>query len=177
MTVRTTLDSAYFMIIRIVFDVEVVMGGVSRSDLEPGQAFTGRWTGFVTSENNGGFAGIRTKLLKTPLDMSSCRGVIIKVKGDGKRYKCILRDDADWNGIAWSFSFDTTAGKTVAIKVPFDELKPTRFARVNKDGKRINRAQIAALQLSLSKFEYDGVLNPRFKEGPFELTIQAITAF
>ena len=34
---------------------DVVMGGVSKSDLSVGQTFEGKWTGFVTSENNGGF--------------------------------------------------------------------------------------------------------------------------
>ena len=32
---------------------DVVMGGVSKSDLLPGKTFDGIWTGFVTSANNG----------------------------------------------------------------------------------------------------------------------------
>jgi hypothetical protein len=94
----------------------------------------------VTTANSGGFAGIRSKTLTSPLgllrqyivfiyeyfhsnlkpkqiksnqikqDMSSCRGFLIKVKGDGQRYKFISRDDDQWNGIAWSYSFDTVNG-------------------------------------------------------------------
>jgi len=32
---------------------DVVMGGVSKSNLNVGEKFDGNWTGFVTSENNG----------------------------------------------------------------------------------------------------------------------------
>ena len=81
---------------------DVVMGGVSKSNLEVGQPFDGKWTGFVTSANNGGFAGIRSKIFEPKLDASSCRGIILKLKGDGNRYKFIGRDDVEWNGIAWS---------------------------------------------------------------------------
>ncbi|KAJ1630626.1 hypothetical protein T492DRAFT_871382 [Pavlovales sp. CCMP2436] len=34
---------------------------------------------------------------------------------------------------------------------------------------------IVAFQLSLSKFEYDGGLNPTFQEGPFALTLLDIS--
>lgn len=145
---------------------DVVMGGVSKSDLEPGDRFNGTWKGIVTSENNGGFTGVRTKLLKQPFDLSTGKGILLKVKGDGNRYKFILRDDDNWNGIAWSFSFDTAKNSIKEIKIPFSSLKPTRFARTVDSATQIDSSKITAIQLSLSKFEYDGGLNPRFTEGP-----------
>eukprot|EP01039_Chlorochromonas_danica_P005343 gene5343-5879_t len=156
---------------------DVVMGGVSKTSLEPGQAFNGSWSGYVTSENNGGFAGLRTKPLNPALDLSACKGIQLRVTGDGQRYKFILRDEDDWNGVAWAFSFDTSAGRSVQISVPFDKLKPTRFARVLTDGRRFKKNQISAIQLSLSKFEYDGGLNGNFREGPFRLELQEIRTF
>lgn len=36
---------------------------------------------------------------------------------------------------------------------------------------------VYAFQMMLSKFEYDGQLNPNFKEGPFSLTISSIEAY
>ena len=33
------------------------------------------------------------------------------------------------------------------------------------------------LQLTLSKFEYDGGLNPSFREGPFRLEVDAISFY
>ena len=40
---------------------DVVMGGASKTNLNPGTKFDGVWTGYVTTAQNGGFAGIRTK--------------------------------------------------------------------------------------------------------------------
>lgn len=156
---------------------DVVMGGVSKSSIEPGQPFQGKWTGFTSTANNGGFAGIRTKLFKTPLDCSKCTGVQMKLAGDGQRYKLILRDDADWNGIAWSYSIDTQTGKKTQVNIPFSEFKPTKFAKVLKDHKPFDKSQLTGIQLSLSKFEYDGGLNPSFKEGPFELNLDSIGTY
>lgn len=156
---------------------DVVMGGVSKSDLKVGQKFDGNWTGFVTTENNGGFAGIRTKLFKTPSDVSSCKGLVLKVKGDGLRYKCIIRDDDEWNGIAWSKSFDTVANKELSIKIPFDSFVPTKFAKTVPMTVPFNKKSLSAIQLTLSKFEYDGGLNPKFREGPFKLQLESILTY
>ena len=155
---------------------DVVMGGASKSDLAPGGKFDGVWSGLVTTANNGGFAGIRTKLFSPFKDASSCRGVILKVKGDGKRFKFIARDDTEWNGIAWSTSFDTTAGKTIDVKIPWSKLIPTRFARTVQTAP-FDTKKMTGIQLSLSKFEYDGGLNPKFSEGPFRLEVEQISFF
>lgn len=156
---------------------DVVMGGASESTINTGTEFEGKWRGFVTTENNGGFAGIRTKLVTPPLDCSECRGIQMKVKGDGQRYKFIARDDEEWNGIAWSLSFDTKADKWVDVKIPFTQLKPTKFAKTVVLSKGFDSKSLSAIQLTLSKFEYDGGLNPSFKEGPFELEVESITTF
>jgi len=156
---------------------DVVMGGASKSDISPGQEFSGRWTGVLSTANNGGFAGIRTKLFDPPLDLSSCRGLVFKIRGDGFRYKFIARDDEDWNGIAWSFSFETSKGKEIDIKVPFSKLIPTKYARTLSQDQQFNSKNVCGLQLSLSKFEYDGKLNPTFREGPFELNLTSVQTF
>lgn len=161
---------------------DVVMGGVSKSDLEPGQAFDGMWTGLVTSENNGGFAGIRTKLFTKPFDVTASQGFLLRIRGDGQRYKFIVRDDDEWNGVAWAFSFDTVKssnnGKLQEVKVPFGSLKPTKYARILEQGpSKIDTSRIAALQFSLSKFEYNGGLNPKFQEGPFSLYIEEVKTY
>lgn len=69
----------------------------------------------MTTANNGGFAGIRTKTVTPGLDMSRCRGVVLRLTGDGQRYKFIARDSEEWNGIAWSYSFDTIKGKRKSV--------------------------------------------------------------
>lgn len=156
---------------------DVVMGGVSQSKIKPGDTFTGKWDGLVTSENNGGFVGIRTKLFNPPKDISQCRGIVLRIKGDGNRYKFIARDDDEWNGIAWSYSFDTIASKFMDIKIPISKLIPTKFARTVQNLQPFNAKSLNALQLSLSKFEYDGKLNPKFTEGYFQLQIESISTW
>ena len=156
---------------------DVVMGGVSKTDLAPGQPFDGKWTGFTSSANNGGFAGIRTKVFQSPLNLSSCKGLKIKIKGDGQRFKFILRDDDDWNGTAWSTSFDSEKDKLIEVKLPFDKFTPTRFARKLPNLIPFKKNNIRAMQLTLSKFEYEGALNPKFKEGPFTAVLESIETF
>ena len=80
---------------------DVVMGGVSRSTFVTGSSCA-TFSGVVTSENNGGFAGCRTRALRPALDLRRFEGLRLRLRGDGNRYKLILRDDYAWNGIAWA---------------------------------------------------------------------------
>jgi hypothetical protein len=156
---------------------DVVMGGVSQSDLDIGSKFDGKWTGYLTDANNGGFVGIRTKKFDPPLDISQCRGIVLKVRGEGQKLKCICRDDDQWNGIAWTTSFDTTKNRTVSIKIPFGKLVPTKFARTVTGIAPFNSKTVYGVQLSYSKFEYDGGLNKSFREGPFEIVLEEVRTF
>ena len=64
--------------------------------------------GIVSTDNNGGFAGCRSLALSPALDLRAYTGIRLRVRGDAtrRRYKAIVRDSYDWNGIAWSQSFD-----------------------------------------------------------------------
>lgn len=75
--------------------------------------------------------------------------------------------------IAWSQSFDTTPEVWQECLLPFDDFVPTLFAK-SVTGKRLNKDAVNTFQITLSKFEYDGELNPAFKAGPFELLIESI---
>ena len=108
---------------------DVVMGGASRSEWRAvdGRA---RFSGTVTTANNGGFARGAHALDRPPRDLSSFTGLVARVRGDGNRYKFIVRDDNDWNGIAWTQSFDTSAdGKFRDVKLPFSEFVPDPYAK------------------------------------------------
>lgn len=152
---------------------DVVMGGRSKSSYDPS---TGRWNGVIITEG-GGFAGLRTKIMDPPLDLSACKGIVLKVRGNGQRIKFILRDDEQWNGIAWSSSFDTVDRGVSEVKLPFDGFTPTKFAQIVRLSTPLNKATITALQLTYSKFEYEGDLNPKFKAGEFSLIIDSISTF
>jgi hypothetical protein len=155
---------------------DVVMGGCSKSEVSVRPDGLS-WSGEVTSANNGGFTGVRTKTLARPLDLSGAAGIELRVRADGFRYKCILRDSADWNGVAWTASFATPAGgREAKVRLPFSAFVPTQFARTLPNSPPLRTDSILALQLSLSKFEYDGGLNPTFKDGPFALTLVDVKA-
>jgi hypothetical protein len=155
---------------------DVVMGGVSTSTLQQ-DAEGARFTGNVSTANSGGFASVRTRNLTPPLDLSRNLGLELKIKGDGNRYKFLIRDEDTWDSIAYAYSFDTIAGEWMTVRVPFADLVPVFRAKTVRDGPALNTTQIRSLQLMLSKFEYDGVLNPHFKAGAFSLLVQSIGVY
>ena len=106
--------------------------------------------------------------------------------GAALRYKFILRDSTDFNGVCYTASFDVgTGGRALSrlldggvesIKVPFDSLVPTIFARTVPDAV-IDLRNIVSVQFALSKFEYDGGLSPLFREGSFMLDIVDVSVY
>ena len=64
---------------RIINDV--VMGGASKSSMQLESDGYAKFSGTLSSDNNGGFASVRSYLEENDLD--GYEGVIIKAKGDG----------------------------------------------------------------------------------------------
>ncbi|OEU07654.1 CIA30-domain-containing protein [Fragilariopsis cylindrus CCMP1102] len=169
---------------------DVVMGGASKSNFNTG---TGKWKGVVTDANNGGFVGIRS----TPIidyDLSKCNGIEWSIlttnTKDSMRLKVVLRDTTDFNGIGWTTSKDTNKKSSLSsksstittFKIPFDNktLKPSKFAKIltETDIKEpFNTTNIKSFQLTYSKFEYDGILNPKFNTGEFEIQLIDIKTY
>lgn len=152
---------------------DVVMGGQSKTSKMPNNE-SGIWSGVVTTAGGGGFAGMRTKQFAPVMDASLCRGFKLRVTGDGQRYKFITRDSLDWSGIGWSTSFDTVAGESIEINIPFDKMIPTMRARTVQTAP-FNSNRVTAIQMTLSKFEYDGGISSTFKEGPFSIQLDEIS--
>ncbi|WIA33798.1 hypothetical protein OEZ86_006910 [Tetradesmus obliquus] len=162
---------------------DVVMGGVSESSMvfsrdggEDGGAalvFRGR----VSTDNSGGFVSVRCKNYEPLLPLAGYEGLALRVKGNGLRYKCIIRTDTNWDGIGYCRSFDTTPGEWQDIFLPFSEFIPVFRARTLRDGTKLDPSGIASIQIMLSKFEYDGELNPAFKTGLVELPITSIRGY
>ncbi|PPS41543.1 CIA30 family protein [Chroococcidiopsis sp. TS-821] len=155
---------------------DVVMGGVSQSEIRFVED-TALFTGNVSTANSGGFASVRTKNLEPQLNLSGYQGIKLRVRGDGKRYKCFIRTDTKWDGTAYSYSFDTVSNTWMDIYIPFADLTAVFRAKTLKDAPAIDASRIASLQLMLSKFEYDGELNPRFTPGGFALQVESIKAY
>ena len=155
---------------------DVVMGGVSNSGLrqEPGVAL---FTGNVSTANSGGFASVRTRNFDPPLNLAAHQGIELQVQGDGQRYKFLLRDQDRWDSIAYAYSFDTVAQEWITVRIPFNQLTPVFRAKTVNDAPPMQSQQIRAMQMMLSKFEYDGALNPRFSPGEFRLAIKTIGVY
>ena len=59
----------------------------------------------------------RLPLLPAPSQcLLSCRhsaayeGLELRLKGDGQRYKCVIRSDSGWDAVGYTASFDTQPG-------------------------------------------------------------------
>lgn len=155
---------------------DVVMGGVSSSNfyiLEKTAVFNGN----VSTANSGGFASVRTKNFSPAINLSGFTGIRLRVKGDGQRYKIFLRTETTWDGIGYSYSFDTIANTWIDVNIPFVNLVPVFRAKTVKDCPKIDESKIRSVQLMLSKFEYDGELNPKFTPGGFTLELESIKAY
>nr|ACU21450.1 unknown [Glycine max] len=162
---------------------DVVMGGVSEStfQIDPSGGEnggpTGVFKGVVSTANNGGFTSIRTKNFSEPENLSAYDGLEFRLKGDGRRYKIIVRTSSDWDTLGYTAGFDTEKGKWQSIQVPFSSLSPVFRARTVSNAPPFDPSIVVSLQLMFSKFESDGKLNETFVEGPFELPVSSIRAY
>ncbi|NJR66051.1 MAG: CIA30 family protein [Leptolyngbyaceae cyanobacterium CRU_2_3] len=154
---------------------DVVMGGVSQSGIQFGVAGA-CFSGQVSTANSGGFASVRTRNFEPSLDLSDYTGIELRVKGDGNRYKFMLRAETRWDGIAYCYSFDTVAHAWITVRVAFAALIPV-FRAKTVGNSPFAADRITSMQLMLSKFEYDGGLNPHFQPGSFQLQIASIGAY
>ncbi len=155
---------------------DIVMGGVSESSIRLIDN-TALFTGNVSTANSGGFASVRTRNFESALDLTGFSGIQLRVKGDGKRYKLIVRSEAKWDGIGYCYSFDTVYNIWITVTIPFEKLIPVFRAKTVKDGSGLNTQTIYSFQLMLSKFEYDGALNPKFTPGSFQLQLESVKAY
>ncbi|MBF2097549.1 MAG: CIA30 family protein [Gloeomargaritaceae cyanobacterium C42_A2020_066] len=149
---------------------DVVMGGVSSSGLvlEPGAA---RFRGTVSTANNGGFASVRTRNLNPALNLAGTAGLWLHLRGDGQRYKLLIRTDSGWDSLAYALSFDTQPGVWQTVDLPFAHFVPVFRAKTVPDAPPLDARRLRSFQVMLSKFEYDGGLNPHFQAGAFSLEI------
>jgi uncharacterized protein YbjT (DUF2867 family) len=154
---------------------DVVMGGVSESGIRLADGYA-LFSGNVSTDNSGGFASVRTRNFDPSFNLSNYRGIELRVKGDGQRYKLFVRTESKWDGVGYAYSFDTIADEWITIQVPFQDLVPIFRAKTVNDAP-LDTTQICSLQLMLSKFEYDKALNPRFTPGLFSLQVESISAY
>jgi uncharacterized surface protein with fasciclin (FAS1) repeats len=119
----------------------------------------------VSLKNNGGFASTRSP--KFTADIGSFDGIELTLIGDGNTYKCGLRTENNFNGIAHQASFKTTTGEEQRIRIPYEDFEPTRYGRQLSKTKRLNPDAIKPI----------GFLISDKQEGSFQLEVKSISAY
>ena len=100
---------------------DTVMGGRSSSRWSD-KSSTLSFEGFLSLENNGGFASIRHDL--NNINLSGTEGIFIKVKGDGRKYQFRIRSQASrWAN--YSQEFKTKKDTVQNFYLPYKDFKPS----------------------------------------------------
>ena len=118
--------------------------------------------GYLSLENNGGFASIRVP--SGDFKFKQGDSVILRVKGDGRTYNMNLYAQRNLGGYSFRQSFKTTANKLIEVKLPVDQFVATWRGRVFPK-QELNPSQIAGL----------GILLGDKKQGKFSLQIESIS--
>ena len=143
---------------------DVVMGGVSHGGMriENGRAV---FAGVVSLDFGGGFASVRSN--PGSWDLSTFTGIEARLRGDGRRYKLVLKSDAGLGGVNWQAPFQTQCGERQMVRVPFQDLVPVyRGSRVSNSPPFDARC--------IATF---GFLISDKQAGPFRLEIERIVAY
>jgi hypothetical protein len=130
-----------------------VMGGISRSSMMLTDAGHGRFSGQVSTANNGGFASVQlTKAIDRPKEKSF---VVLRVKGDGKRYEFRLKNRVR-NYESYVHNFPTT-GDWETIRLPiadfYPEFRGRRLRGSNFNFDRIEQVSIFIANGRAENFE------------------------
>jgi NADH dehydrogenase [ubiquinone] 1 alpha subcomplex assembly factor 1 len=101
---------------------DVVMGGVSHSRFDYVGESTAVFSGTVSLENSGGFASVRSA--PSLYDLGKYAGLLLRVRGDGKKYKMNLKTEATLDGVQYQAVFETQQNVWTEIVIPFSKFVP-----------------------------------------------------
>lgn len=143
---------------------DVVMGGGSASGLVAAEGCAA-FAGFVSLVNSGGFASVRSR--PRHVDLSSCQGLELRVRGDRKRYRLRLRTDPNFDGIAHQATFDAEPDVWQTLRFPFSAFLATFRGWRVPNAPPLDPGQIYSFGLMIA----DG------QAGPFRLEVEWLRAF
>jgi len=137
-----------------------VMGGISTSNLSLSKENNLVFNGYLSLENNGGFASSRLNLYKETLnDVKSFR---IKFRGDGNTYKLRLRQNN--RRASYSCDFKSIKDQWIEIDLDINDFKPYWRGYSYNNYPAINTNEINSLGIQISDKQ----------EGEFKLEIKYI---
>ncbi len=125
-----------------------VMGGVSRSRFGVNTNGIAMFQGEVSLENNGGFASVRS--LPAVHDLAGCDSFLLRVRGDGRRYKFTARTDRSFDSAIYQTSFTTKKGEWEEHRLPVKELVPSFRGRILSGEPPLNPAKVTSVGFLIS---------------------------
>lgn len=144
---------------------DVVMGGISSSRFIESASGYALFTGFVSPEQGGGFASMRTIPLR--MNFVGFTGLELTVRGDSKRYKINLTDHDSPRGVQYQVRFDPGSDQWATIRIPFASLAATNRGQVLSDQGKLDLVNIRTLGLMIGDKQ----------AGPFALELQAMRSY
>ena len=119
-----------------------VMGGVSKSQVYENLEGYIEFSGNVSTDNNGGFASLRYNCGKITVEDNT--KIILKVKGDGKKYQLRIRaNNSDYFSYTSPFK---TSGEWEEISINLDMMYPSfRGSTLNKEN--FNQKEIVQISI------------------------------
>jgi len=143
---------------------DTVMGGVSSSEFA-GEDGVGIFRGFLSKENGGGFASVRSKPLVA--DLEDYDGVAARLKGDGHRYSLNVYMENVFGGISWRYPLELPNGEWTDVAIPFENFRPMWRGRSKPEAGALDPLRITSFGFMIG----DG------QEGPFELGVGEVSAY
>ena len=112
-----------------------VMGGRSQGKMKISNDGILSFSGNLSLENNGGFSSVRSG--DVTLDLSDAKGLVLRVKGDGRTYEVHLSTSAQFRGRDMTFAgmLPTKKDEWTEVKVPFSGFEGDFRGRRLKDAK------------------------------------------
>ena len=136
-----------------------VMGGVSTSRFQILTNGGAVFSGVVSLENNGGFASVRSS--PTRHDLTGCGCFVIRLRGDGHRYKFTARTETGFDAPLYQCAFVTKRGEWEEHRLAFKDFVPTFRGRTLTGMPPLNPANVTSV----------GFLISDKQEGPFQLEV------
>lgn len=141
-----------------------VMGGVSTSQFQVLTNGGAVFSGTVRLENNGGFASVRSTPVRE--NLAGLTAFVLRVRGDGRRYKFSARTGVGFDSPLYQCSFTTKQGEWEEHRLAFSDFVPTFRGRVLTDVPPLDPAGVNSV----------GFLISDKQAGPFRLEIGWIKA-
>lgn len=143
-----------------------VMGGRSSSQASMVRTSSGtqamRFAGNLSLANNGGFASVRSRP-KASLGLNADDTIVIRVRGDGRRYTFNLYTPDRRTAFSYQLEFVTAAGEWSEVRLPVNGFVAHSFGR-----------RVSGMSLDPTRVQSVGILLGDKRPGSFELLIDWI---